>query len=370
MKRILPVAIALAASATAAAAGGLDRSGQGIGILFEPGTVVELSFATVTPQVSGVGAGTTPSLVTPTPGAASGSMAPTFIMPGFGYKQDLGKSLSLALIYDQPFGADASYPLSSYFAATTTAKLSSNALTALLRYKLPSNFSVYGGVRYLSMKATASIPFVAGYKVTGNGDSGFGYVVGAAYEKPEMALRVALTYSSKVTLNLPTTETGGSAPGTSTTKTKTPQSVNLDFQSGVAPKTLVFGSIRWVNWKDFKLTPADFLATAHSSLVSYNGDTTTYTLGVGHKFDEHWSGAVTFGYEAQTGGFSLNLSPVDGQTSIGVGGSYTNGKMKITGGLQYIKIGNANTTLGGGVAAANFTSNRAVAAGLKVAFNF
>jgi hypothetical protein len=53
MKRILTTAAALTAVATAAQAGGIDRSGQGLGALFEKGRYVELSYGLVSPTVDG-----------------------------------------------------------------------------------------------------------------------------------------------------------------------------------------------------------------------------------------------------------------------------------------------------------------------------
>jgi len=44
----------------------------------------------------------------------------------------------------------------------------------------------------------------------------------------------------------------------SVTEIKTPQSVNLEFQTGIAKVTLLFGSVRWVDWTAFNIFPADF----------------------------------------------------------------------------------------------------------------
>jgi len=48
---------------------------------------------------------------------------------------------------------------------------------------------------------------------------------------------------------------------------------------------------------------------------------------------------------------------------VGLGGTYTSGNMKVTGGLQYIMIGDATTTIG-----AQFDDNTALAFGLKLGF--
>ena len=118
------------------------------------------------------------------------------------------------------------------------------------------------------------------------------YLVWVAYEKPEIALRVALTYNSKISHDFDTVERSALTGGVDlagTTTVESPQSVNLEFQSGVAKDTLVFGSIRWVDWSNYVIDPTYY--TPPSPLVSYDSDTVTYTLGVGRRFNEHWEGA-------------------------------------------------------------------------------
>lgn len=376
MKKIVTTLGAVAVSATAAQAGGIDRSGQSIGILFEKGNYAEFSFGRVSPSVSGTGAGTAPSLVTPTPGQASGDMAGNYNQIGGGLKYQINDRVSAALIVDQPFGANVSYPVATtYFARGSTASIKTMALTGLLKYTTESNFSVYGGLKYQTMSAKASVPFIASYTGQADRDGGFGYVVGVAYEKPEIALRVALTYSSKVKHNFSPVETSAvpalaGLSGTPNT-VETPQSVNLEFQSGVAKDTLVFGSIRWVDWSNFQINPAMYSAlTGGAALVSYDKDTVTYSLGVGRRLNENWAVSASVGYEKAGGGFSANLGPTDGKKSVTLAAVYTRDNMKITGGVTYVKIGDAQTTLGGGVTAANFTSNKAVGVGIKVGYSF
>lgn len=378
MKKVVSTLGAIALTATAAQAGGIDRSGQSVGILFEKGNYTEFSFGRVSPNISGTGAGTAVSPLTPTPGQASGDMAGNYNQVGGGLKYQFNDNLSAALIVDQPFGADVDYPAATtYFARGSTASINTMALTGLLKYTTPSNFSVYGGLKYQTMSAVASVPFVAGYTGKADRDAGVGYVLGVAYEKPEIALRVALTYSSKVKHEFTPVESSLSAAantlsGTPTT-VETPQSVNLEFQSGVAKDTLVFGSIRWVDWSNFKIDPAVYNAlTGGGDLVSYSKDTVTYSIGVGRRLNENWSVLASLGYEKAHGGFSANLGPTDGKKSITLGAVYTRDNIKITGGVSYVKIGDAQTTLNepSGVAASSFTKNKAVGFGIKVGYSF
>lgn len=350
MRGILTIAGALALCATSAGAGGIERSAQSVAILFEQGNYAEFSFGYATPTVSGTFAGVVPS----------GDMAPSYTAFSFGYKQALGDSLDIALIYDQPVGADVAYPTGTgYPFQGSTAELRAHAITGVLRYKLPSNVSIIGGLRAQSITGDVMIPLFAGYTLTTDTDYKLGYVVGVAWEKPEIAARVALTYNSSVTHNIDAVEFGVFNSAFDLT---IPQSVNLEFQTGIAADTLLFGSIRWVDWSVFDITPPVFGAP----LVDYTEDVITYNLGIGRRFNENWSGAVTLGYEDHKGIPVGNLGPTDGSRSVGVGVTYTQGKMKITGGVRYVDIGNATTSTIG----ARFADNSAWAAGLRVGYSF
>ena len=368
MIRLLSASLATAALTTGAMAGGIDRSGQSTSVLFEPGNYVEFSFGSVNPAASGVGA----PAPAPTPGATTGDVLPGYGLFGTALKFAVNDKVDTALIFDQPFGADLAYPTSVYFASSATALLRSNAFTGIARYKFNDKFSVYGGLRQQSMKASAMVPYVAGYTATGANDDQLGYLVGAAYERPDIALRVALTYFSSVEHNLSTFETSGVAPlgVTTTTKIETPQAINLEFQTGIAPKTLLFGSIRWAEWSKFDIAPPHFAAiTGGVSLVSFSDDRFTYRLGVGRQLDENWSIAGSVTHEPQVGGFASNLQPTDGYTSVGVGVTYRQDNMKLQAGLSHTWIGDATTGLFGGPVG-NFDDNTALAFGMKVGFSF
>ena len=349
MKNTLTVGAALLLTTSAAFAGGIDRSGQSIGALFEDGTYAELSYGSVTPSVSGTVAG---GLV------SSGNVAPAYGAVGLAFKTDITDDVSVALIVDQPFGAavdysetDAGYPV-----AGTSATVNSTAITVVGQYNINENLSAHFGPRYLSANGdyTAVVGGVPQYGSVYESGNASGYVAGVAYERKDIALRVALTYSSAIELEL-----DGSVGDLNA---KMPGSLNLDFQSGVAADTLVFGSVRWAGWSDAYIT--DTLA---GNLVTYDEDTLSYTLGVGRKFSDTLSGALSLGYEAAQGGAASNLAPTDGNFSIGLGATYNmdNG-IELTGGVRYVMAGDATTELLG----ADFSDNSAIAVGLKFAYTF
>ena len=366
MKNVMTAGAALLLTTSIASAGGLDRSGQGVGVLWEEGDVIQLSFGGASPSVSGTAV---PGLG----GFGSGDMSPTYFTLGFGYKNELSDQLSIAVIVDQPFGGDVDYPAgTNYFAQGSTATVDSYAVTGLVKYQLNDNASVYGGLRYQSIKSAVTIP-AGPYELETESTTGTGYVVGAAYEVPEIALRVALTYNSAIDHTQSVTENGNPTPDVNF---NSPQSVNLDFQSGVAEDTLVFGTIRWVEWSTFAFTPLGYaLANDGDSLLSYDNNTITYTLGVGRRFSDQFSGFATVGYEKANGGFAGNLGPTDGFTSVGVGGTYQlQDNLKLTGGISYVMVGNAviedPRDSEEGEDGAYFTDNSAIGGGLRITYSF
>lgn len=367
MKRILTTAATVAVTAAAAHAGGVERSTQSVAILFEQGRYAEFSMGYFSPDVSGSLLGA----VGPFPaGSATDNMAAEYTSLSFGYKAPLSDKLDLAIIIDEPIGAKVRYPGPfggyPYPLAGTTADLTSDAITALLRYKLPRNFSVYGGLRYQTVKGVVSIPFVGapgpGYTLETNHDSELGYVVGFAWEKPEIAARIALTYNSSITHTLQSVETGPT-PGVGSFETEVPQSLNLEFQTGIAKDTLLFGSVRWVEWSAFEIDPDGYPLA--DPLVAYPEDRISYNLGVGRRFTENWSGAITIGYEPSDGEVTGNLGPTDGMKSVGLAATYTIDKLKITGGVRYVEIGDATTSIG-----AAFEDNSGIGVGLRVGYTF
>lgn len=371
MKRYLATSAALALVSGSAMASGLDRTGQPIGLIFEEGTYAEFSFATTSVDLSGNDRTTLNPL-----GSATGDVGERFNMFGAGYKRDLSDQLSFAVIFDQPWGVDVNYPVGgSVLLGGTTAQADSNAITALLRYKFNERFSVHGGLRYqeidgqinLAGAAYGAIPGGT-YNVRVNKDGAFGWVAGVAYEIPEIALRASLTYSSEIEHDFDVDETFAGFPAanaSTSTTTKTPQSVNLDFQTGVAKDTLLFGGIRWAEHSVTDLAPT----TLGRDLIDLD-DSFTYTLGVGRRFNEQWSGSLALIYADVDGDDLVSpLAPTHGYEAIRLGVQYKQDQMTISAGIRYTQLGDAVASPGGNPVT-NFRDNDAVSFGLKVGYNF
>ncbi|MFN7225478.1 MAG: OmpP1/FadL family transporter [Paracoccaceae bacterium] len=362
MRKILITAGTAALVAGSAQAGGFERSTAPLGFMFETGNYAELTFGSVRPKVSGVFA--------PMPALATGNVTKNYTTLGLAFKTDLNEKMSLGLTIDPTFGADVDYPLGTgYPIAGSNAKLRGDTLAVVGRYKINDNMSVIGGIRSVGIGGNVSLSNGGFnfYRANFANDRDIGYLIGAAYEKPEIALRVALTYSSETKHDLEASGFSAFAAGgviTGSTRVKLPQSLTLDFQSGVAKDTLVFGSIRWMDWSVTRLDAPD--AGAANPLVSYDHDTIAYNIGVGRRFTEKFSGAVSIGYEKHHGGIVGNLGPTDGQKSIQIGGTYTHQNMKISAGVRFVDVGDATALSGAG----SFSGNKAVAVGMKVGFTF
>lgn len=351
MKKIMTAGAALLMTTTMATAGGIDRSGQGIGIIFEEGDYAELSFGVVTPSVSGTVAGGMFS---------SGTITPTYTQLGFGYKTQINDQMSMALIFDQPYGANVDYPADAapYPLAGSNAEVKSVGLTALGRYEFNPNWSVHAGVRYLSSHGEVTLTAPAPYASTYSSGSGIGYVIGGAYERDDIAMRIALTYSSGIDLEL-----DGSVGG-NTLKANLPESVNLDFQTGIAADTLLFGSVRYVAWDGFAMDDSNL----PTPLVEYTNDSYTYNIGVGRRINDQLAASFSIGYEAPTGDPTGQLGPTDGFISYQIGASYTmdNG-IEVSGGVRYVDVGDATSDA---PVNGDFSGNSAIGVGLKIGMSF
>ena len=347
---------------TAAYAGGMDRSGQSITALFEEGTYAEISFGSITADVTGT--------LRAGPALSTGDVAPDYTTFGLAFKTDVNEKVSLAFIMDEPFGAALNYT-GTYPLAGGGTEVTSTGITVLAQYQIDENFSVYAGPRIISAEGYYNAPTVlGGYSSTYSKGSDTGYVVGAAYEIPEIALRAAVTYSSATELLLEGTAGDANA--------KIPQSVNIDLQTGVAANTLAFASVRWADWSEAEVTDSALLAISPTLgvLTDFgNRDTYSYTLGVGRKFSENLSGLVSIGYEETSGQEGGQLSATDGYTSLSIGAAYTfeNG-MELSGGVRKVWLGDAITepvtTTTPPFPGSSFTDNSATAIGLKLAYNY
>ena len=362
-----------------------------IRLLYQEGRYIEFGVAYADPDQSGEGAVLPPfPPILPNGATLPGNTGDVFEgrwnLSG-AYKADLNDRLSYALIFDEPLWADTRYgtgtfpvlppPLPSSLYGGSMADLKTYQISGVLAYDVTPSVKVFGGARAQLLEAKAAVSFVSNYSVDAENKWGYGYLLGAAYERPDIALRVALTYYSRISYDLATAETlqafGSPTPVVqdTTTSIDTPQSVQLDFQTGVAPKTLVFGFIRWVDWSEFAIDPPVYeQATAAllgegRPLVDYADDWWTYNLGVGRQLTDALAGSFSVTYEPDVGGTMTSLGPYDGRTTAAAALSYDYGQWNFTGGLTYGVLGDTTNLL-----ETDFNDGSVWGAGLRVGYTF
>jgi len=399
MTRISLAATLLATAAAPALAGGLDRTGLPIDILFEEGNTVRIGAARTLPAISGSGTGV-PAAATLAPFLSPDTeyddVGGAFTTFTGGVKLDVGARLSAAVIFDQPFGADVEYagdPDATELGGTR-AVARSDMLSALLRYRIDETWSVHGGLRIdrgsgeidlrgLAYGAPSFAPTPPGAPVFAAGVNGYsveldprtdiGWTVGAAYEIPDIALRVVLTYNSEIAKDFDTTESfRGTEIGTSTTEVILPQSVNLDVQTGIAEDTLVFGALRWAEWSTFRIDPELFTAAVPAGLVDLD-DSWTWTLGAGRRFSDRFAARAAITYEPGGDDDLVSpLTPTNGLIALGLGGAYdVTEAVTLSGGLRYAWLGDAQAETGTpDTARAEMTDNSAVSLAFGLAYRF
>ncbi len=383
-------------SAVPANAGGIERGRLSFGTLFEIGRYVEFGAAAVNPSVSGAYAD---PAFGPFAGTGTDSLSPSFRTFSFAYKQDIDDRLAFAVFVDTPYGADASYHRGPYDGLSATWR--SQRIAGLLKYKVNDRFSIYGGAQYERARASITIPdtlirgglglaalggspaaaaVLAGsppgtlrYRADGAYDGRLGYILGAAYEQPEIALRVGLTYESRIVHKFDSEE-GMASPALGPvvtafndriTRVEIPQSLTLDAQSGIAKDTLLFGSIRWAEWSRWHVRPQVYGAIFASDITNFRDDVFTYQLGIGRKLTDAVSVYARVGYERAEKHEMSTLAPTDGYRSIGIGGTYTKDRMKVTAGVEYFRLGDTFDMLG-----TRYRGNHALAAGVTVGYRF
>jgi long-chain fatty acid transport protein len=369
---------------TSVFAAGLDRSGQSISAFLQPGNYAEAGISVLDPEVKGKDKS----------GNNVADMGDDYYFPSAAIKVQATDKVSLGLLYDQPYGADATYQVDgSNFSngiEGTSVKVKTNNLTALIGYQPNENWNFYVGPVWQTVEADIKLRgnayakppagTLSGYNVKMDEKEAYGWAAGFAYQIPEIALKAAVTYRSEIKHKVQAEETFTTPVGTVPMLTAgldaiTPQSVNVDLQTGVAPNTLAFANLRWVHWDNFVVTPK-FLANttaalgAKQNLIDYTDDQYSITTGLSHKFNSKWAGTAAVGYDSGAGNPVTTLGPTEGYWSVGLGGQYSPAENYfIQAGVKYFWLGDAQAQTGG-VVKADFEDNHAIGYGLKIGYRF
>ncbi|UUS56879.1 MULTISPECIES: OmpP1/FadL family transporter [unclassified Acinetobacter] len=377
----LSYAILLTALPTASLfAAGLDRSGQSISAFLQPGNYAEAGITVLDAEVKSNELNVD-------------DMAKSYYFPSAAVKVQATDKISLGLIYDQPYGAEAEYDAASQVfgngAQGTSVDVKTESLTALIGYQPNENWNFYAGPVWQTVEANIKLRGAAyggndklgTYNIEMEREEAYGWLAGVAYSIPEIALKAAITYRSEIEHNTKSNETLlpylSLSALTSSVDATTPQSVNLDFQTGIAKDTLAFANVRWVHWSQFAVKPTllgnvSSIPAPHvrQNLIDYSDDQWSANVGVGHKFNSKWSGSASVGYDSGAGNPITTLGPVEGNWSVGLGGQYSPAENYfIQAGVKYFWLGDA-TARTGTTDVGEFEDNYALGYGLKFGYRF
>ncbi|MFH7765721.1 outer membrane protein transport protein [Acinetobacter sp. BSP-28] len=379
-------------------ASALETSNQSIASFLQPHHYAEFSTAIVDANISGKTLRpdtNNPSTFTE---ISTPNFTHSFYLSNVALKLQVAPQWSFGLIYDQPFGTDIGYTLEPVVTSPADLvnavhfKLDTHNLTALVGYQPSPFWNFYTGLSYQTLETQLKISgqsmgILADYVADTNQDPAMGWLTGISYQIPEYALKTSLTYRSKIRHKPQFHEQTSSIPeipalnlsSTQHISIATPQSLNLEFQSGISPRNLVYTSLRWVNWKNFKMISPLMSSTESGpvNLVDYQKNQLSTTLGFAHILNEQWTTAVDIGLDSGIGNPASTLSPSDDYYSLGIGGVYhMHSNLFIAAGIKYFKLNKAKVeqnqqgsgNLFGVLSSVNH--NKAIAYGLKLGYRF
>ena len=395
-KGILALAASCALTSTALA-GGLERGGYNIDLLFDEGRFAAESAVTfVAPQreLNNVTDKAEGGSLTGLPTTAEGSES--YWVPRIGAKAAIGDAADCMFDYSEPWGAHKNQGRNWAGAnedIETKVESRNYAVTCSYRFDAgPGQLRLIGGTFYQEVygfQERLVQAFPAGVPLTGVGrldleGDGWGWRAGVAYEIPEYAFRASLVYNSEVKLNditgtLDLTQVNSAIPGAFGVNgsQNMPDVVELKVQSGIAPGWLAFGSVKWTDWSQFQKIPfycnvavsgVCNTSTAVTSLDLGYRDGWTVSGGVGHKFNEQWSGAVSVTWDRGT---SQDFGTQTDTWTLGVGAAYAptkNVEFRVAGAVALLTGGSSNTVVIDGQTygqRANYTFDDDLAAGIS-----
>ena len=274
----------------------------------------------------------------------------------------------------------------SQVTGATNVSISSQNFTGLLAVKLgeKKNIQIYGGPTIQRLEGDVHLRgnaygAASGYDASIARNTDYGWMAGIAYLKPEIALKAALTYRSEIDHDVTLTENfpalGAAGVGTNEITITTPKSVNLDFQTGINPTTLLTAKARWVPWSDFAIKPKIFNAAAIASgngdlnLVDYSKDAWTAEVGLGKKLSPQLAISGAVGYDSGAGNPITSLGPVEGNWNVGLGAKYNlTPEWAVSGGVKYLMFGDAKANLPDGSIVGDFQDNDGWVYGVRLSY--
>ena len=374
MKKIIYTGLSalLCSAPFLANAEGLERINVDPSFLFTEGSSAEIGFATVDPSLPAVKG--TGSAFTFQSGLDVGK---SFSALTGSVKTEMGDNFDLGLFYtNQGNGVGLDYGTITGAEGNITIKadLEMPTLAAIGKYQINDAMSVFIGAKQTTVNAGATLKLGSDSNNNVNPDvtshwelskkTGIGAIYGAAYEMPEIALRVVLTVEDDIDLKIPATAKGGLA-ATGTATASIGDAMSLNFQTGIAEDTLLFGNIRRSNWKDNQVK-VPFLVVGLQQISSFS-DGDSYSLGLGRKISDDLSVSISGFYDGSSGGAISELAPTGATRTLSLGGKYAiSDNADLSFGGSYSQRGDALTAN----YKASLTDSKVISLGAKVGFRF
>lgn len=276
---------------------------------------------------------------------------------------------------------------------STHVEVRSNSLTGIMGYKFGENknYQVYGGPVLQRLYSDISLRGLSYSGLTGHDahlspSNALGWLAGVAYYKPEIALKASLTYRSEIDheANMeefsPVGEALGATMGIDNNHVEitTPESINLDFQTGLNQTTLATAHVRYVPWSDFSIVPPDYNATtklrpAYADkglpIVAYDDDQWKVELGLAKRLNEKLAVSGNIGWDSGAGNPVTSLGPIEGYYSAGLGAKYNlTDNWAVSAGGKYLWFGDAEAMVPSRDIVGSYEDNTGFVAGVKLSY--
>mgnify|MGYP003601673566 CR=1 FL=1 len=393
LKQLYVASLIATLPATSVFAAALERSGQSIQAFLEPGNYIEAGFnvtdhhtsAKLTnDQLAFVGRNTSTGRAS-LAGTNEGDITPTYLTPNLSVKAQINDKFSIGLIYDEPFGLDTEFSMTSrYFSSNgnidtnnsnltpetqgndaTSVKLDTKNITLPIGFH-PNNNSTFifapvfqhlngslniYGTHYQSNNSPSFIYHQSKFK----SDDAYGWLLAYQYKSDSEDFKTSITYRSKIKHNFNTTNnlvTALSNHADDENTVSTPQSVNLNFSKKLATNTIANAEVRWVNWKNFEMSIDSYRVFNNSSKlpvtgsvnppltitngtiqaighpggynpISYNKDQWSINLGLQQKLTDKWQIEGALGWDSGVGKYLSHYTPTSESWSAGIGLKYS-----------------------------------------------
>lgn len=339
MRILLSLVLSAVFTASSAYAGGFSRGTADTDILFEPGDFNFRGGATIVVPSQKFRA---PPAAAALPALIGTNYLDTYVVPSYAIKFGLHENFSCAGTFTNSHGADSSYVvpygaggkikedlLTSEFGATCAAFFDVG----------PGRFALLGGA-FVELLDYELLAANGALRIELDGRD-YGWRAGVAYEIPDIAFRTQLLYRSGTSYGA--TGTATIMPGTILDAFGTgelPQSLELKVQSGIAPRWLAFGSVKWMNWSinetldvgvPFAGPPFNEISNEY-----FWRDGWTVTAGIGHAFNEKLSGLVSLQWDR---GVSTGYDLRSDKWLLAGGASFKDdrgGELRLGAGISYL----------------------------------